>query len=149
MPVLLNVLLGVPQMLSNIQMILICVAVCTNSYILCYACSRSVSPRRPTSCPRSACASSRQKVDCSPARHATCARTASRTSACCCTRTAFSVSSSRSALCLCPSSPCRPHSSTSPADARRFLHAGHSGISRSMACPSHRWRANSATTRTR
>jgi sodium/potassium-transporting ATPase subunit alpha len=29
MPVLLNVLLGVPQMLSNIQMILICVAVRT------------------------------------------------------------------------------------------------------------------------
>ena len=32
MPVLLNVLLGVPQMLSNIQMILICVAVRTTNF---------------------------------------------------------------------------------------------------------------------
>ena len=112
MPIILNVVLGVPQMLSNIQMILICVAVSSTAHPLnVYGSARShpTSPHRPMSCPRLACASSRLRVDCSPAHLATYVKTASRTSACCYTRMASSASSNRSAPCPCSSSLCHRH----------------------------------------
>jgi hypothetical protein len=114
MPIILNVVLGVPQMLSNIQMILICVAVravhSLNVYGLPALAHTPQSLRRPMSFPHLACASSRLRADCSPAHHVTYARTASLTSACCYTRMASSASSSRSVPCPCSSSFCRRHS---------------------------------------
>jgi hypothetical protein len=57
MPILLNVLIGVPQMLSNIQMILICVAVSSENALAQFTFARKEltmvsSLCRPTSFPR-------------------------------------------------------------------------------------------------
>jgi hypothetical protein len=51
MPIILNVIIGVPQMLSNIQMILICVGVSADTLLVSYRCSREYDFSFADGCP--------------------------------------------------------------------------------------------------